>query len=81
MLSLDLFKYDAYNSDFGPLTINDLVVLTKTLNKRQNECTELHVGSGAKVQARGMCILACYLMYGRSFTVQRVCQVLGESTL
>jgi hypothetical protein len=38
MLSLDqLFKYEAYNSDFGPLTINDILYLNQILGSRSNE--------------------------------------------
>ena len=34
MLSLDQFRYEAYNTDFGPLTLNDVILLTTALLKR-----------------------------------------------
>lgn len=29
MISLDDFQYEAYNNDFGPLTVHDLITLGK----------------------------------------------------
>lgn len=41
MVSLDNFQYDAYNTDFGPLTVNDLFILAKEMDKRSQQMTVL----------------------------------------
>lgn len=36
MVSLNQFTYTPYNNDFGPLTIADIVQLSKILNRYSN---------------------------------------------
>ena len=64
IMSLDDFSYEAYNNDFGPLTLNDIILLTRTLNQKRIHTT-LHIGTNYKTKARGFCLIACYLMYGK----------------
>lgn len=68
IISLDDFQYEAYNNDFGPLTVHDLVSLTQMLS-RKHAHTTVHIGNNYKLQARGVCLLACYLMHSKKFSV------------
>jgi hypothetical protein len=48
MLSLDDFEYSAYNSDFGPLTVNDLLVFTSMMHYKKHKLTNLQVSTNYK---------------------------------
>lgn len=80
MVDLDDFRYEQYNNDFGPLTIHDLITLTNQLNRRRTHTT-LHIGNNSKQQARGICLLACYLMYQKNYKINQIMSAIGESVV
>jgi len=81
MVSLDKFEYTPYNTDFGPLTLHDLVELERRLVGKRRLHTVLQVSPSPKQKARGICLLACYLHYSRGYSVAKIVNLFGESTL
>ena len=80
MVSLGQYKYQVYNSDFGPLTIGDLSDLTRVLSRTRLHQT-VHIPSESKAQARSVCLLACYLIYCKNYSVAQVQNTLGDNYL
>lgn len=81
MVSLDQFQYSAYNNDFGPLTINDLLIFASQMRIKQRQHTHLQVSTNSKQQARGICLLACYLLYQKGYSITKVVSLIGENTI
>ena len=80
MISLDDFRYEAYNSDFGPCSVHDIITLGQMLKRRMGH-TVLHISTTAEAKHRGLCLLACYLMYFKNWHLSKIISSLGESTL
>lgn len=66
------FRYDGYNSDFGPLHLGDLHKFCSQASQllNQHRAILLHCGSHQQRQTNAAYFMACYLLICHDLSVQ-----------
>jgi hypothetical protein len=79
----NVYLYEGYNTDFGPLTLNHVHKFIKQVESMlaKEQKVVHHCSQGFKHQANGSFLMGCFLIISKKWTISQIKDAFGSSFL